>query len=345
MPTLKEIAKIANVSEAAVSMALRGKKGVSKETTQKIQEIADKLNYRPNLLAQGLARGETKSIGMVVPDIVNPYYSSLVQCMLNDLLQLGYHMVLGVSNENPILEQQVIDNFVASKVAGIIVSPINTVNNQTEYLERYYQSGIPMVFVSTYYPNSTIPYVMVDLEDGAYQLVSHLLQSGYRRIFYLTGNHQLLPYSKRIEGYKRAFRDFSIPYSADSFVECNYVTFEGAYNAVSSLLTHAQDMDAILTCNDIMALGVLRALQEHHISVPEDVAVAGFDNTLFSKIGSLPLTTVSQDISRMCQATINLLLMQLNGSHGDVKSVPLIASELIVRKTTSIKLPSDKASD
>lgn len=340
MSTLKDIAKIAHVSEAAVSMALRGKKGVSEETARKIQEIARNLNYRPNVLAQGLAAGTTKSIGLVVPDIENPYYSSLVQRMMKELLQLGYHVVLGVSNETPIIERQVIDNFIANKVAGIIVAPVNVVNTHTDYLEKYYQSGIPMVYVTAYYPGSAIPHVMVDLEDGAYQLVSYLLRSGYRRIIYLTGNHQLLSYSKRIEGYKRAFSDLSIPYSSGSFVECNYVTFEGAYNAVSSLLAYAQDIDAIITSNDIMALGVLRALQEHHISVPEDIAVAGFDNTLFSTIGSLPLTTVSQDISRMCQATINLLLMQLNGARNEIKTVPLIAPELIVRKTTGIKAPS-----
>lgn len=338
MTTLKEIAKLANVSEATVSMALRGKKGVSKETTQRILEIADRMNYHPNLLAQGLAKGSSKSIGLVVPDIENPYYSSLVQRMLNDLLQFDYHMVLGVSNENPLLEQQVIENFIASKVSGIIVAPVNVVNSQTEYLDKYFQSGMPMAFVTAYYPNSPIPYAMVDLEAGAYQLVSYLLRSGYRRIMYLTGDHRLMSYSRRIAGYKRAFDEISVPYSPDCFVECNYVGFEGAYNAVSSLINRFSDIDAIITSNDIMALGVLRALQEHQISVPGDIAVAGFDNTLFSTIGSLPLTTVSQDIELLCQGTISLLMAQFSGNHDVINPIPLISPELIVRKTTGTKL-------
>lgn len=247
-------------------------------------------------------------------------------------------MVLGVSNENPTLEKQAVDNFIDSKVAGIIIAPINVANTQTEYLARYYQAGIPTVFVTSYYPSTNIPYAMVDLEKGAYELVSYLLQSGHRKICYLTGDHRLLTNSRRIDGYIRAFNDFAIPYSRNLFIECNYVTFDGAYNAVMPLLSHADSIDAIITSNDIMALGVLRALQERQISVPNDIAVAGFDNTLFSTIGSLPLTTVSQNIEQMCQATISILVNQLNDPKGETAPAPLISPELVIRRTTSIKL-------
>lgn len=339
--TLKDIAKIANVSEAAVSMALRGKKGIGKESVKRIQEIAQALNYRPNLLAQGLANGFTKTIGLVVPDIENPYYASLVHSILGALLKIGYYMVLGVSNENPALEKHVIDSFITSQVAGIIIAPVNVINEQTDYLEKIHMDGMPMAFVTSYYPGVNIPHVMVDLEEGSYQLVRYLLQNGHRHIYCFTGDSRLLPYSKRIAGYKRAFDECAIPYSLDCFVECKYVTFDGAYVNTTSLLSPSQSIDAIITSNDVMALGVLRSLQEHHIDVPKDISVAGFDNVLFSTVGMLPLTTISQDINRMSEMAVSLLFKQLNGIHTDIESAPLIAPELIVRKTTGI-MPSKK---
>lgn len=335
--TLQDIAKIANVSEAAASMALNDKKGVSENTRLRIKELANQLNYKPNAIARSLVKQKSRTIGLVVSDTENPYYGKIVKCVDSYIREFGYQLIIAISNEDPSTEVEIIDEFISEQVEGIIIVPTNRPNSNSAYYKELSKQKLPCVFLSAFYEGTDLPFVMVDLKEGMYNLVKYLLNIGHREIYFICGNYQTIATDFRIEGYKAAYAEANVEVNNNFFIECPKVTFEQAYQSTIKLIKNVSNIDAIVTANDYMALGVLKALHDSKIRVPEDISLAGFDNVVFSSIATTPITTVTQDITKMVNICVDTLLDIIKENNFTSINSVFIKPELVIRESTSEK--------
>lgn len=333
---LKDIAKMANVSEATASLALNDSDVVKDETRKKIKKIAKELGYSPNAIARGLAKRKSETIGVIVPDIESAYYGKLVRFIDEYARKEGFNPVLAISNDDPNVEKNILNNFISQRVEGIIITPINRPNRDLSYLKNLDKIKIPYIFVTAHYPEIDSSYVMVDLEEGTYMLAKYLLDLGHRNIIMIGGSREVISTDYRVKGYIRAFEERNIKYSEKNFIECKRLNYEQAFQAANRLVKDGTGFDAIITINDMMALGVINALRENQISVPQEVSVAGYDNVIFSVISPVPITTVNQDIAKMSWSAVNMLVNKINRINVGIESI-LIKPELIIRESTDLK--------
>lgn len=328
---------MANVSEATVSLALNGKPGVNEETRRKIIKIAEENGYKLSFTAQSLSKGANGSIGLVIPDIENPYFGKLAKCIDENVRKAGYSTVIELSNENPRIESKILANFVSNKVEGIIIAPTNTKNGDVSYIEKIEEEhGIPCVFATSHYPGLKTSVVMTDLSDGCHKLVSYLLSMGHRDIYFLVGSRELPPTAYRVDGYERAFAEFGLPMSESMLYECSSSNFHEAYFSTERLLKSGRKIDAIIALNDIMALGALKALTDNNIRIPDDISVAGYDNLVFSSVSTIPITTVTQNIELMSYEAVSMLLRKKSNGNGEENENIFIKPELIIRQSTGV---------
>jgi len=330
---LKDIARMAGVSESTVSLALNNKAVVKKKTRQEIQNLARDLGYTPNAIAKSLARKKSGTIGLVVPDIENPYYGKLVRIVDELLYRRQYSLIVATSNERVSGERHVIENFISERVEGVLIAPVNKTVKDFEHLTQLIRNEIKHVFVTAYYPGFPSSYVMFDLEKGTFDLVDYLIQQGHRKIRFLISDQGSIPVSTRMQGYLRAYEKNGLKVDKSQFVHCALPNFEQAYHASMTIFQSKKQTDAVITMNDIMALGVLRAMTEQGIHIPDQMSLAGFDNVIYSSIATIPITTVEQDIQTMAEEAIEMLLNMNAENWRDDKNV-LLPTNLILRQST-----------
>ena len=336
---ISDIAKALNISEATVSLALNDKDIVNVKTKQLVKETAEKMGYTPNAMAKGLAKRKNKNIGLIVPDITNPYYGNLVK-HISDYTEsyYNYNTIITTSNDDPHKEERLIENFISERVGGVIIAPANSKKVDHSYIKKLERYNINYTFATAYYPDFKAPYIMVDLEEGSYQLVSYLLDLGHRNICFLATSPDAVHTFTRIRGYEKAFGNRGIPVDPSMFIDCKVTTFEQAYTVTGRLISSRANMDAIITINDIMALGALRALIERGINIPGELSVAGYDNVIFSTVSTIPITTVHQDLERMARGAVDMLFDMIKNGQTYDRSI-LIEPELIIRRSTARKHP------
>jgi LacI family transcriptional regulator len=330
---LKDIASQANVSKATVSLALNNSKLVSDETAKRVREIARDLGYSPNAMARGLVKQKSGTIGLIVPDIESAYYGKLVKCIDESLRDAGYNLVLAISNDKPEIERKIVGNLISERVEGIIIAPVNQYNEELGYIKQLDTHGIPCVFISSYYDELDEPYVMVDLEEGTYKLVKYLLDLGHRRIVFLTGSPKVLTTSHRINGYRRAFEEKNLSFDEAQLIECKRLNYEYSCDVAKELLKNRSEIDAVITINDMMALGIVNTFRNNGVDVPNEISVAGYDNIIFSVISPVPITTVAQDIRKMSRLAVDIIVSKLENP-GSRKENILIKPDLVIRDST-----------
>lgn len=333
--TLREIARLAHVSEATASLALNGRRGVNEETRRRVKEIAREKGYLPNAIARRLSKSRSGIIGLVVPDIENPYYGKLVRTVDQCVRRAGYGTVFAVSEEDPGIERAMIRNFLSNKAEGILVAPASVRNDDPSYIGRIESVyGTPCVCVTSRYPGTEACVVMADLEEGSYRLTDYLLGMGHRAVYCLIGDREVVPSASRIAGWRRAFAGHGLAAGDELLCECSRCGFEEAYGVTCRLLGSGKRIDAIMTVNDVMALGVLKALVDRNIRIPGDISVAGFDNVVFSSVSTIPITTVAQDLERMSREAVDMLLRRIRGGVSEPPETVMLPTELIVRAST-----------
>jgi len=307
---MKDIANELFLSEATVSLALNNKRGVNENTKKLVLETAERMGYMANSNARSLSKKKNKTIGVVVPNIENPYFGHLVRHIDEFVCEQGYKMILSVSNESASKEEEIIRDFVSKRVEGIIIAPVSNLMQTNDYIPLLQKNRIKCVFATAFYESFNSSYVMTDLDEGAYMMTEHLIKTGHKNIVYLLGNTKnSIVNSARSNGYFRAFLDAKKKAYNKNIVGCESLDFDSAYKATSELIKQRSDIDAIMTANDIMALGVLRALNENNISVPGQISVCGYDNLIFSETASVPITTVNQDLKTMAKRAVDIIMM------------------------------------
>lgn len=328
MATLRDVARRAGVSIATVSYVLNGTRPVSPEVEARVWEAVAALQYRPNRLARGLRRKRTHVLGLIVPDNANPFFAEIARGLEDISFAHDYSLILCNSDGDPSKEQRYLGVLIEQQVDGIaLVSASATPAHLTILRER----GIPFVVVDRDLPGLEADCVLADNFQGGYLATWHLLNRGHRRIACITGPSDLTPSADRVRGYQKAMEEAGIE-PLEVWVYRGDFRAESGYHAARFFLSLPLPIrpTAIFACNDLMAIGAMRAIGEAGLSIPQDIALVGFDDIVLASYVIPPLTTVAQPTYEMGRLAGELLLRRIQ-ARGRPPARHLLPVRLIVR--------------
>jgi LacI family transcriptional regulator len=333
--TLLEIAKHAGVSRSTVSRVMNDHPNVDKETRERVLSVAEQLNYQPNIAARGLAAGRTRIIGLVIPMGVSalftdPYFPLLIQGISSACNANDHSVMLWLAE--PEYERRTIRQILqAGLVDGVILA---SALMDDPIMEALLKRDLPFVMVGRHPTNDQVSYVDVENRNSSREMVSYLLRTGYTRVATIAGPKNMIAGSDRLQGYLAALRERRVAHDPDLIVEGDF-TEESGYRAMQRLLPLSPD--AVFVASDAMAVGVLRALREAGLRVPEDMAVAGFDDMPFAAHTDPPLTTIRQPIQRMGAVAAETLIDLIAHPNEQPRRV-ILPSELVIRSSSGSAL-------
>lgn len=328
-----EVAKLANVSQSTVSRVFTPGSNVSEKTKKKVMEAASSLGYRPNALARGLIMNKTNMVGLAMREIQNPFYHEVLGKFTKGLREKGYN-VLFVYTESDEIQQDEITQFLEYNVEGVIVTDALLSSNVVTQLQ---ESNIPVILFNRYSHELSCHSVSCDNYSAARQIAEYLYEQGFRRLAYITGRKNTSTSQDR----QRGFFDYLQAKGIKIMIEEGNYTYEAGYKAALHLLKQTERPEAIFAANDITALGALDAAKSLQLSIPEDIAIVGFDNIEMAAWPANSLTTWEQPVDEMVKLTIETLINQINRKHVDVKP-KLVSGKLIERNSTKNSKIVDK---
>ncbi len=321
-----EVARLAGVSQSTVSRVFTPGANVSEKARRRVLEAAKELGYRPNALARGLIMNKTNMIGLVMGNIQNPFYPEILDKFTKGLGEKGYH-VLFVHTENDEIQQEEISQFLEYNVEGVIVTDALLSSNVVSNLS---ENDIPVVLFNRYIKDFPCHFVCCDNYNAGKKIGKYLLKQGHRQFAYIAGHRNTSTSYDR----ERGFREVLGRQAIEPAVEEGHYTYEEAYQAALRLLKGSQRPDAIFCANDIMALGAVDAAKSLSLTIPKDVSIVGFDDITMASWPPYSLTTWQQPVDEMIDATIRILLSEIDEEKEEPVSV-LIPGKLIER--TSVK--------
>ncbi len=327
--TIKDIAKMANVSYGTVSRALNNKYGVKKETRERVLAVSAKMGYSANGIARGLVKKATCTIGLVIPDILNPFYPGVARGIEDKALKSGYSVFFCNTNHDKKREIQSLKLLAQKRVDGIILAPGLEAPNIPESLTN---GNIPIVHICRRYIDPSKSFVVIDDERGGFLATKHLIEQGYKKIGFIGAKDQALYLDERFEGYKQAFQKFGLQIDKRYIYSSDFQRQTG-YRIVRKMLADGDYPRAIFAENDILAMGVIQAIREAGLSIPDDIAVVGFDDIPFAAFPEVQLTTIRQPKHEMGEIAVSILLDQMSGCNAEPRKV-ILEPRLIVRKSS-----------
>lgn len=335
--TIKDIARELGISPSTVSRALKDHPDISPETKKAVNELAEKLNYQPNIVALSLRQSKTNTLGVVIPELVHFFFSTVISGIEDVAYSAGYNVIITQSNESLQREKANIKTLFNSRVDGMLIS-LSRETSSFEHIEATLAKGVPMVFFDRVYDTPTSSKVIVDDLSGAKDATQHLIEQGCKRIAHLEGPPNLGITKQRLDGYLEALKEANIPVAKDIIMSCPLGTIEEGKSATEELLKMANPPDAIFATNDPAAMGAMQAIKEAGLKLPKDIAVVGFSNWFFSALLEPPLTSVDQPGFEMGQEAAKLLIRQIEfKSKDNVDPTPetkILKTRLIVRESS-----------
>jgi LacI family transcriptional regulator len=333
--TITDIAKLANVSKSAVSIVLNNKTGVSDKTRSKILSVIKKYNYNPNYIAKSLAAKETKSIGLIIEEIDNPFFAKVIRGVYKACSKLGYSVLLGSAELSSEMEAEIIRTLVSKRVDGLIIFPLQSEAADFTYLSNLLSENYPLVILGMV-TNYAMNVVDIDNVKAAYDAVSYLIQQGHTKIAHLFWEVHSSHSMERLEGYKQALIDNNLPINKNYIIPVSSDT-AGGYKAVKELFSKSiKHPSAVFCYNDLVAMGGINALLEMGIKVPESVSVMGFDNIDFSEYIKVPLTTVHVPAYEIGKSAAKLLIKQIGNSPAQLNEKVILEHKIIERESVLI---------
>jgi LacI family transcriptional regulator len=336
--TIKDIARMANVSHTTVSRALNNKSRIKNETKEKILSIAEKLNYRPDFIARSLVMRRTKTLGLVITTIANPFYTELAQGIETTAIILGYNIILCSTNYDLSSEKKFIDMLRSKGVDGIIFTSAHMGDpNILELVEE----GFPIILVNrrTYHPmvKEKVDYVGVDNNLGGFLAIEHLIKLGHKRIGVIGGSSESSVGFERLEGGKKALATYGLNVIGDYFLEGDFLKGSG-YHGGKKFLKMSEPPTGVFATNDYMALGTYQAIVEEGIKIPEEIALIGFNDIEFTSMKGIELTTIGQKKYEMGALAVKTLVERVEGGKTGSPKEIILEPELIIRKTCGFHL-------
>lgn len=337
-PTLQCIAEQSGVSVTTISRVLSGQAAryrISKETEAAVRKIAKEVNFVPNQLARGLRLRKTLKVGLVIPDVSNPFFAGIARQVTLGARKHEYSVVLCDSQDNIDLELRSLSLLQSQHVEGVVLCPVG---QSGQHLAQFVGGKLPIVLVDRFFPELALPYVSSDNVAGARQATEFLLSNGHRSIACLQGLPGTSPNESRVRGYKEALTKHQVPIDQKLIVGDSF-TEQSGYIETKLLLKNAPDITAILALSNVNALGCVRALAEEKRNVPEDISIVSFDDSPYAAYLATPMTCVAQSYSEMGDVAVKLLFDQIQ-SVREPKGGILLPTSLIVRKSVKQLQPT-----
>ncbi|WP_035571543.1 LacI family DNA-binding transcriptional regulator [Halonatronum saccharophilum] len=328
-----KIAEIAGVSKSTVSRVINDKAGVGDKTRKKVLEIIKDLNYQPNSFARGLANNKTKTIGLVVSDITDPFFSGFIKGVEAKAMEDNYNIML--ANSHWVVEEELkcVKMFQEGRVDGVLI--ISGARDGLDvYLNDLSAKNTPVLLIDRKTDNGSIPKINVDNFSGAYMGVKYLLDLGHKKVACIKGDDVASSGASvdRVLGYKKALNDFGIN---NEIIVPGYFEVEDAYKATHNLLEEQKDITAIFYLSDMMAIGGLKAIRERGLKVPDDISVLGCDDIELASLINPPLTTLRQPRYEMGYKGMGALISILEETNKRINHKDISFNmELVIREST-----------
>lgn len=334
--TIKDIARELSISASTVSRALKNYPGISDSTKLKVREMAEKLHYRPNAVAISLRHSRSFTIGVIIPEVVHFFFSTVISGIEEVAFSRGYNVILAQSNEKLGREKSSIDTMVSNQIDGVLVS-YSEETTQFDHFITLLNQGFPIVFFDRVPEIPGAIAVTSDDFGGAYQATKHLIHQGYKNIFHLSGPTNLKNTQERIRGYQAALMEHGIEVNPDSIVECANGNDEESKQITTNIFeTYTNKPDAFFAHHDLSAVGAMLACKAAGLRVPEDVGIVGFSNWQFCTMLDTSLSSVHQSGFKMGAKATEILLDWIEkkiSSEESTHSV-ILETELMVRKSS-----------
>lgn len=329
--TLKDVAREAGVSYATVSNYINRKDLVKKETSNKIKQAIDKLKYTPALQTRYLKLQKTNTVGIILPDIVNNYFAILAKTIEEIMRKNGYETVIYNTNYMEDEEERALGYFVSRRVLGLMLMSIRREFNSLKNLISNH--NLPVVVLDNYVRGLNSWTIVQDNFKGSYKITKHLIcEHGYREIGFISSNFKVMTVQERIKGYRKALEDFNLKFIDDYLVEGNYDPNHG-YNATKYLLNLKNPPRAISVSTSMYSIGMLRAIKELGLRIPEDIAVTSFDDYDFASITDPSMTALKRVDYKIGEMGANIMINILKGEEELKKNIVRIDTPLIIRRS------------
>jgi LacI family transcriptional regulator len=330
--TLKFLAERLGLSVTTISRVLNGKGShyrISKKTETLVMQEAKKLNFYPNQLARGLRTNKTLAIGLIIPDISNPFFAHIARSIEVETRKRGYAIFLCDSQESTDIEVESLKLLESRNVDGLIISPVG---QTSEHLKAFENLDKPIVIIDRYFPDLNLPSVASDNFQGAFDATSHLLEHGHKRILCLQGLDSSTPNEMRVQGYIDAHKTNNAKVDK-SLIMGDRFDDKSGYIYTKHALKEKECFDAIFALSNLISFGALRALAEERLRVPEDISMVSFDDYPYSAYLATPMTTVRQNYDDLGKTAVGMLFEQFKSDSKTKKDVVFVPTELILRKS------------
>lgn len=335
--TIHDIARLTGVSHTTVSRVINNSGSVGKATRRRVEDVISKCNFVPSAFARGLSRSETNIIGLVIPEIRNPFFGDIIEGVTEIADQNGLSVMLYNTDEKVQKEQKVLRILQEHRVRGLIITPaFGQEEYNPEYIEAFEMLKTPIVLIDRKIINSKFDGVYFDDTRAIYDATMLLLNEGHRDIAILGGNKELKLAINRVNGYRLAFDNMGIKYS-ESNIHYDNFTKESAYNLTKMILQRQNKPTAIVANNNMLTLGCLKALFEIGLKIPDDISFVGYDRIELLDILKSNISIVEKDAIQMGRNAMKLLLEQLNEERTEPRNILMSATLLAVGSEKLVK--------
>ncbi|WP_026907507.1 catabolite control protein A [Paucisalibacillus globulus] len=327
--TIYDVAREANVSMATVSRVVNGNPNVKPTTRKKVLATIERLGYRPNAVARGLASKKTTTVGAIIPDISSIFFAELARGIEDIATMYKYNIILSNSDQNKDKEIQLINTMLEKQVDGIIFMGGNI---SEEHVQQFSTASVPVVLAATFDDTDSIPSVNIDYEEAAYEATNYLIEKGNKKVAFISGKEAYTINQLKYQGYLRAMKEANLTIVEDYILTGDY-TYESGIETVEKLMNLPDKPTAIFTASDAIALGAIHGAQDLGYKVPEDIEVFGFDNTKLATMVRPTLSTVVQPTYDIGAVAMRLLTKYMNKEEVEENKV-VLPHRLVERNST-----------
>ncbi|MDX2593517.1 MULTISPECIES: LacI family DNA-binding transcriptional regulator [Streptomyces] len=333
MASIKDVAAAAGVSVATVSRVLNEHPSVSADARQRVMAAVQDLGYRPNAVARSLRTDQTRTLGLVISDVLNPYFTELARAVEEEARALGYSVIIGNADERPDLQDHHVRTLLDRRIDGLLVSPTD---GGSPLMLDAVRAGTPMVFVDRWIPGVQVPVVRADGREAVRDLVAHLCRLGHRRLAIIAGPAATTTGSERVDAFRDAMAEHGLPLP-DAYIGQGDFQAGSGRRVTEGFLDLPEPPEVIFAADNLMALGALDAVRARGLRVPDDIALAAFDDIPWFVHTDPPVTAIAQPTGELGRAAVRALVDRIEGR--PPASVTFTA-RLVVRRSCGEAAPS-----
>ncbi|MEQ6391015.1 LacI family DNA-binding transcriptional regulator [Bacillaceae bacterium S4-13-58] len=334
-PTIEDVARLANVSVATVSRVINNQGGVRMATEERIKKAIKDLNYVRNAVARSMVKKETKTIGVIIPDICNPFFPEVIAGIERKAIAHNYFTTLSSSNESKIVERKIIQHFIERGVDGVVIT---TADESGEQLKPLIDLNIPIVAVDRAIKNYEVDTVLIGNREGAYEAIQHLIKQGHEKIAIIRGPQDTTPGLERFKGYQQAMQEYGLLIKEEWIGNGDFMESSG-YELTKQFASLEDRPTAIFSSNNLMSVGAIKAINDLEWEIGEEVSFVGFDDIEIAKFTKPQLTMVSRPMRNLGEISFQLLLDRIHekSSEKGLKREFILTPHLIVRESCKLK--------